>query len=164
MAAGQPRPSADKVLYSERQPVPFYWWLGFSALVAIIAFEAQMGRSFWVAVGATILFGALAIWFLLYLSRTRVSVVEASDGVRWLHVGPAKLPADVVSRSLVIPPTAKQAAMGRQLDPAAYVVHKTWIPTMAMLVLDDPEDPTPYWLISTRSPQRLLETLGTPIF
>ena len=54
--------------------------------------------------------------------------------------------------------------MGRQLDPAAYVIHKSWIPTMAMLVLDDPDDPTPYWLISSKEPQELLEAIGRPIY
>ena len=35
---------------------------------------------------------------------------------------------------------------------------------MAMLVLDDPLDPTPYWLVSSKKPQELLEALGRPIY
>jgi hypothetical protein len=31
---------------------------------------------------------------------------------------------------------------------------------MVLLVLDDPEDPTPYWLVSTRHPDRVLSALG----
>jgi hypothetical protein len=30
---------------------------------------------------------------------------------------------------------------------------------MVLVVLDDPEDPTPYWLISTRHPERVLAAL-----
>jgi hypothetical protein len=32
---------------------------------------------------------------------------------------------------------------------------------MVLLVLDDPDDPTPYWLISCRHPARLLAALGS---
>lgn len=154
----------EKLLYSEHQRVPLVWWLFAAGVVAIIAWQAQMGRPMWAFYVALVISGALAVWALIYFSRTKVEVREDSSGERWLHVGPAKLPASVVSRSLVIPPTAKRAAMGRQLDPAAYVVHKNWIPTMAMLVLDDPDDPTPYWLISTKEPQEVLEKLGRPIY
>ncbi|MGV9482476.1 DUF3093 family protein, partial [Gordonia aichiensis] len=67
-----------------------------------------------------------------------------------------------VARAAAVAPTAKSAALGRQLDPAAYVQHRAWIGPMALLVLDDPDDPTPYWLISTRRPDRVLAALGLP--
>ena len=51
-----------------------------------------------------------------------------------------------------VPRSAKSAALGRQLDPAAYVVHRAWVGPMVLLVLDDPDDPTPYWLVSCRHP------------
>ena len=156
--------AVQETLYSERQPVPFTWWIGAVGVVALISFQAQMQREMWMAVVAAVVCGGLAIWILLRLSRTTIEVVREADGEIWLHAGDAQLPASVVSRSLIVPPTAKQAAMGRQLDPAAYVVHKTWIPTMAMFVLDDPEDPTPYWLISTREPEELVEALGRPVY
>ena len=118
----------EKLLYTEHQRVPLVWWLFAAGVVAIISWQAQMGRPMWASFVALAVAGSLAVWALIYFSRTKVEVTEDSSGERWLHVGPAKLPAHVVSRSLVIPPTAKRAAMGRQLDPAAYVVHKGWIP------------------------------------
>jgi len=30
------------------------------------------------------------------------------------------------------------------------------VPEMVMLVLDDPEDPTPYWLVASKHPEQLL--------
>ena len=30
---------------------------------------------------------------------------------------------------------------------------------MVLLVLDDPDDPTPYWLVSSRHPDRVLDAL-----
>ena len=79
-----------------------------------------------------------------------------ADGTRWLVVGDANLPHTVVTRSLAVPKSAKQNALGRQLDPAAYLNHHAWVDELALLVLDDPEDPTPYWLVSSRNPAKLL--------
>ena len=33
---------------------------------------------------------------------------------------------------------------------------------MVLLVLDDPDDPTPYWLVSTRHPEKVLAALDIP--
>ena len=49
--------------------------------------------------------------------------------------------------------------LGRQLDPAAYVVHRAWVGPMVLVVLDDADDPTPYWLVSCRHPDRVLSAL-----
>ena len=62
--------------------------------------------------------------------------------------------------SAPIPRTAKSAALGRQLDPAAFVMHRPWVGPMALLVLDDPDDPTPYWLVSAKDPAKLLAALN----
>jgi len=95
---------------------------------------------------------------LLWLSRTEVRVISAGAATE-LWAGQAHLPALVVSRSAAIPRSAKSAALGRQLDPAAYVLHRTWVGPLALVVLDDPDDPTPYWLVSCRHPDRLLAAL-----
>lgn len=144
------------LLYSERQWVPWYWWVIAVAFVSLLSVNLSLNRS-WVyfAIGF-VLFGALIAWLLIYWSRTTIRVEQDADGSRWLIVGRASLPAEIVTRSLAVPPSAKRNAMGRQLDPAAFVVSHTWIKSMVMLVLDDPEDPTPYWLIGTKNPEKLL--------
>ena len=95
------------------------------------------------------------VWALVWLSRLRLEVTGGE-----LIVGRAHLPLEVISRAVVVPASAKSAALGRQLDPAAYVQHRPWIGTMVLVVLDDPDDPTPYWLISTRRPAELQAALG----
>lgn len=149
------RPGADR--YSERLTVPWWWWLAAAALVALLGYEAQLAayRQSWSVVFYPIL-GALVAWLLLSMSRVRVRV--DADGA--LHAHKAVLPAEVVGRGAVVPASARSAAMGRQLDPAAFLVYRSWIKPMALLVLDDPDDPTPYWLVSTRHPDRLLAAMG----
>lgn len=152
-----------EVLYSETQRVPFTWWAFAAFVLGLVYWTGQMHRAA-IGIAVTAVLAVLAIWGLIHLSSTVIKVVRDVNGERWLVVGEARIPAPLISRSLVIPPTAKQAAMGRQLDPAAYVVHKGWIPTMAMFVIDDANDPTPYWLISSKDPEELIRALGRPEF
>lgn len=147
---------AATVLYRERQWVPVYWWVLAAFVVALLTAQMGANRSLWWTYIPGFVFAFLAVWILLSLSSTRITVEEDPDGTRWLLTGQAQLPHDVVSRSLAVPANAKRNAMGRQLDPAAFVVSHGWIPEMVMLVLDDPEDPTPYWLVGSKNPEKLL--------
>jgi DUF3093 family protein len=133
------------------------------AVAALIALEVNQGvRTLpnWVPF-AVLLPVAAAV--LLWFSKTEVRVVSAQAddqaAVTELWVGDAHLPVSVISRSAEVPRSAKSAALGRQLDPAAYVVHKAWVGPMVLVVLDDPDDPTPYWLVSCRRPDRVLSAL-----
>jgi len=104
---------------------------------------------------------AAATATLLWLGRIEIQVIadSAPGGGVELRAGHAHLPVTVIARSAEIPRSAKSAALGRQLDPASYVLHRAWIGPMILIVLDDPEDPTPYWLVSCRHPQRVLSAL-----
>lgn len=144
------------ILYRERQWVPTYWWVLAAGLVALTTAQFALNRNIWWLIVPGILLSVLAIWVLLRMSSNVLKVEQDADGSRWLIVGQASLPSDVVSRSLAVPESAKRNAMGRQLDPAAFVSSRGWVREMVMLVLDDPQDSTPYWLISTKNPEAVL--------
>lgn len=145
-----------QVIYRERQWVPIYWWFLAAIVVVITTSQFALNRNIWWLIVPAILLTAIAVWILIRWSSTVIRVELDADGSRWLVARDATLPADVVARSLAVPASAKRNAMGRQLDPAAFVVARGWVPEMVMLVLDDPEDPTPYWLLSSRDPEGLL--------
>ena len=139
--------------------MPWWWWLPGFGLAALVALEVNQGMQSvpnWVPF-AVLLPVAAAV--LMWFGRTDVRVVGDDQNDTELWVGAAHLPVGVISRSAEVPRSAKSAALGRQLDPAAYVVHRAWIGPMVLLVLDDPEDPTPYWLVSCRRPDRVLTAL-----
>ena len=152
------RVTSQTVRYRERLWVPWWWWpLGFG-VAALIAKEVNMGVRTLPPWLPYLVLGAVAAGALLWLGRVEVRVVQAGPDVE-LWAGQAHLPVSVVSRSAEIPRTAKSAALGRQLDPAAFVMHRAWVGPMVLLVLDDPDDPTPYWLVSARHPERVLSAL-----
>lgn len=148
--------AASEVLYSERQWVPAWWWIVGFAFAALLGGQMGNNRSIWWFGITFVLVAAVIAWFLWHLSSTVVKVERDSDGTRWLVIGEANLPSNVVSRSLAVPKSATRNALGRQLDPAAYLVHHSWVDELALFVLDDPEDTTPYWLVSSRDPESLL--------
>jgi hypothetical protein len=156
------RAATETVRYHERLRVPLWWCLPAFLLAVIIAYEVNLGvRSLpdWVPYALLL---PVAVAVLVWLSRVDVRVVSTSGGdgsATELWVGSAHLPVSVISRSAEVPKSAKSAALGRQLDPAAYVVHRAWIKPMVLVVLDDPDDPTPYWLVSCRRPDRVLAAL-----
>ncbi|MCQ9335693.1 DUF3093 domain-containing protein [Corynebacterium phoceense] len=148
---------APTVLYQERFWVPWYFWL-YGAIVVFVAtatFSLNRAPMWLYIIGAVLT--ALGVWVLIAWSGTVLRVEQDPDGTRWLTVKGAQLPSDVVSRSLAIPSTARRNALGPQLDPAAFLVTKGWMKEHVMLVLDDPEDDTPYWLIATKHPREVLE-------
>ena len=152
------RVTSQTVRYRERLWVPWWWWLVGLGAAAVLAFQVNMGIRDLPDWLPYLVLAAAAVGLLLWLSRTEVRVVEDGADVQ-LWAADAHLPASVVSRSAAVPRSAKSAALGRQLDPAAFVLHRTWVGPMALVVLDDPDDPTPYWLVSTRAPDQVLAAL-----
>ena len=144
--------------------MPWWWWpLGF-ALAALIAFEVNLGHLGTAALPDWLPYATLftvAAGALLWLGRVeiRVTADSAVPGGVELWAAEAHLPVKVIARSAEVAPSAKSAALGRQLDPAAYVLHRAWVGPMVLVVLDDPDDPTPYWLVSCRHPERVLSAL-----
>ncbi|WP_246098232.1 DUF3093 domain-containing protein [Rhodococcus spelaei] len=147
--------------YSERLWVPLWWWAAGFVVAVLIAVEVNMGVRSLIKWLPFVLLLPFPVWALVWLSRVRVEVFAGVGGAPGeLRAGRAHLPLDAISRVAIVPGTAKSAALGRQLDPAAYVEHRTWIKPMVLIVLDDPDDPTPYWLVSTRRPTELAAALG----
>ncbi len=126
-------------------------------VVGAFGYELQLAlhKASWSAIVYVIL-ALLGAWMLWSMGRAQIRV--SSEGELFAHK--AHLPASVITRAASIPATAKSAALGRQLDPAAFMMHRAWVKTMVLLVLDDPDDPTPYWLVSTRRPGELIAALG----
>lgn len=85
--------------------------------------------------------------------------VQVADGM--LTAGRAR-----VDLAMLGPASAHVGADARHergpgLDARAYLVLRGWVDPVVRVELDDPADPTPYWLISSRHPQQLVRALET---
>ena len=97
----------------------------------------------------------LVVGVMLWLGRATVKVV---DGELW--VGDAHVPLSFVDEVEVISAKAKRKALGPDLDPAAFVSHRGWVGPVLRVYLNDPADPTPYWLFSVRKADKLAAMLN----
>jgi hypothetical protein len=54
---------------------------------------------------------------------------------------------------------AAREQRGVFLDARAWLVIRAWVDPVVRIELGDPEDPAPYWLVSSRKPQELVAAL-----
>ena len=131
--------------------MPWWWYLPVVGVGVLLGAEVHMGypgvRS-WIGYVICI---PLLVAALASLSRARVQVLDDR-----LRVGAAELPLRSVGRVEVVDRRDKQAALGPELDPAAYVLLRGWVGPLVRVEVTDPDDPAPYWVFSVRDPDRLL--------
>lgn len=97
------------------------------------------------AVMVLILAGA----FLSYGS----AVVEVSEGE--LRAGRAHIPTHLLGQAQALDPEGTRLTAGRDADARAYLLLRPYLKRSLKVSVNDPSDPTPYWLISTRHPDLL---------
>jgi hypothetical protein len=146
----------DQAIFSERLwPSPGIWAaaIGFGAALGLI--PAPINASIAVVVGVL---GAVGMAVLLALTTPSVTLTGQS-----FSAGRARVPLAVVDRAEAL--TAEQArqARGMNLDARAYLCIRGWLPVGVQVFLADPEDPTPYWLVSSRRPEALATAIGARV-
>jgi hypothetical protein len=98
----------------------------------------------------------VAVGALLLVGRIRVAVADGE-----LRVDDARLPLSVIAGVETITPEQRRDLLGMDADPQAFVIQRPWIGGGVRIDLNDADDPTPYWYISTRHPDRLKAALTT---
>ena len=107
-----------------------------------------------------------AVPFVVALAATAVAeavlfgtapTVEVGDG--HLHAGPARIPVSLTGRTEAFRGAEATAARGTGLDARAFTLMRGWIDPVLRVELTDQDDPAPYWVVSTRRPERLAEAL-----
>jgi hypothetical protein len=152
-AAGGATASAP-VSYRERLHTPWWWYLVSVAVACIFAAEfhiAGYGLTDWIPFGTLVPLSILLVW---WLGHGRLEISAGEVRVRGAH-----LPLQYVSGSVALDANTLRRVVGREGDPVAFISVRPWIGPGVQLWLDDPDDPTPYWVVSTRHPDRVLAVL-----
>lgn len=148
-------------VHVERQwPSPPAWLLAPGAGITMALIVWPLAPRAALAVGLIV---AATCALLLTRSAVRVVVTDGSDP--GLRVGPAFLDAWSIGETTVLDAEATRRVLGPDADARAYLAHRGWIATAVRIVVVDPEDPTPYWVVSTRRPEQLaraIESIRTP--
>ncbi|HEY4023959.1 MAG TPA: DUF3093 domain-containing protein [Pseudonocardiaceae bacterium] len=152
-AAEQPGPAGLPVFH-ERLYLTWWHWLMPLVAAGILSAEVDMGYPgirAWLPYIITIGLCLLLLW------RFSAAKVDVRDGELW--VGQAHLPLECVGEVQIVPPAAKRKVLGPGFDPAAFALTRSWIGPMVWIEVRDENDPTPYWLVSSRKPEKLVTAL-----
>jgi len=148
--------STDGFVYRERLRVPVLWWLLAIGLAGSLwlAYQHPYGPTVSLPVG----FGALAVGAVGLLGYGRALVAVGPGG---FTAGRAALPVWAIGEVTALDAASARNARSRDADPRAYLLIRSYTPCAVLVEVDDPDDPVPYWLVSTRHPDRLAHTLRT---
>jgi hypothetical protein len=94
---------------------------------------------------------------LFVLTAPRVEVTTDT-----LRVGRARIPRSLVGQVRGYDGEDATHQRGPGLDARAFLCIRGWVKPVVRITIADPNDPTPYWLVSTRHPNILAPLLDTP--
>jgi hypothetical protein len=141
--------------YHERLLVPLRWWVLSAAFAATLwlAFEVSIPYPA-VLWGATAAVVAALVALLVGYGAATVAVRNGE-----LHAGRARIPVELLAEPTVLDSEATRLQTGREADARAYLLLRPYVRRSVRVTVTDRQDPTPYWLLSTRRPERLVAAL-----
>ncbi len=151
-----PVENAVALPYSERLTVPLRWWAQGTMLAASLWLALVVALPGVLAWSISAVAMALVVGLLLAYGSARVMV---GDGE--LHVGRARIGAEHLGRATPLDADATRRMAGVDADARAHLLLRPYLKRAVRVEITDPADPTPYWLVSTRHPDRLAEAVTT---
>lgn len=108
------------------------------------------------------LFLGVVLGIALYVAIIVAMVLSAPTIVlsdSELRVGPAHIDRAHIGSVSAYSGSHASNARGPGLDARAWLYLRGWINPVVRVDITDPDDPTPYWLFSTRRPEELVAAL-----
>jgi hypothetical protein len=140
--------------YRERLSVPVSWWVIATAAVVTLYLITAVPAG----IGAGVAVAGIAAAVLVTLFLRYGGAVVAVDSEK-LRAGKAAIEREYLGKVEPLYGDDARNAFGRDCDPAAYLVLRSYLRGAVRVEVTDPQDPAPYWLIATRHPDRLAAAL-----
>ena len=146
----------EPILYQERVRPNLGTFVAVSTLLPAVTLVSE---PFDFRVGVVLgLILVIVIWASLLLFAPVIKV-----GRTTLTVGRASIPRTLLGKIDEIAKDEIFQERGPKLDPAAYKVFQGTVKTALKIAIKDANDPTPYWIISTRKPAQLATVLRATV-
>lgn len=140
--------------FAEKLHVPLRWW------VQATMFVASIWLAFIVALPGSVAWGATGVLVLvvtgLFLGYGSARL-RVEDGL--FHAGQATIPVALLADPVALDAASTHRLAGVDADARAYLVLRPYLKCAVKVTVDDPDDPVPYWLVSTRHPEALTAAL-----
>lgn len=154
--APEGRDGGGPIVYSERLMPPWWLWL------LVVTLTGTLGVAYGAAYGPTVGWAVFvaAAGLAAGLLVASAPVVRVDDTV--LRAGRARLPLRWAGTATPLDVESARRARSVDADARAFLVLRTWTTGRAVRVdVTDPQDPHPYWLVTTRHPDRVVAALDT---
>ena len=125
------------------------------ALLITLSFGVAFAHAYGNTVGTAVFVTTTAVAATAMAITAPVVVVDA----RGLQAGIAVLPWSVIGTVRGLDASATRAASGPRAHRAAYFLLRGWVPESVIVEVVDPQDPHPYWHVSTRRRTDLVAAL-----
>lgn len=144
--------------YTERLTVPLRWWVQGVMLIATLWLAVVVAAPALVAAVVAVL--CLALMGALFVSYGAAVVSVEGDTFR---AGRAQIPTAYVGAVEALDEDRTRLVAGREADARAFLVLRPYLKRSVKVEIIDAGDPTPYWLVSTRHPERLAAALAAGV-
>lgn len=141
--------------YRERLTAPLSWWLaaiGFALVWGWVFFVVTTWPITITVTTALALIGCYLVW--------RYGSVTISVDAEGLRVGQAHIEPHYIGAVESLDRAAYRHRLGVGADARAYLMTRPYLDHGVTVAIDDPSDPAPYWLISSRNPEALAAALA----
>lgn len=150
--------SRGVVHFEERLRVPLRWWVLATIFVASLWLAFVVSLPVVVAWGAAaVLAGSVGSLFLGY-GGARL-VVDSQSFV----AGRARIPVRLLADPAALDADTTRRLAGRDANGRAHHLLRPYLDRAVRVRVVDPDDPVPYWLVSTRHPEALAAALGEAV-
>lgn len=140
--------------FQERLWVPWWWWPFAGVVIAMFVAEVIPGLpGSWQIWSTVLITGVVVSWLIT------VGIAPVGITARGLRAGAATLPFSAVGAVRFVEPTTRKALLGPSATDGAFLLTRDWIRGCVYVEVVGDDDPTPYWLVSTRHPDRLVAAL-----
>ena len=114
----------------------------------------------WAAVGNQ---PALITWvvstlLILLIGAKSPLIIEVDENE--LRAGPAHIELKYVGQVTALNGKEMGRLRTRDADPASFLIFRFWRSTGVKIEINDPRDPTPYWLVTCKRSAELVEALN----
>ena len=140
--------------YRESLRTPLWWYPVGLVVAALLAAEFHIAGcelTDWIPFGILLPLSFVLVWSF---GRGRLEIRGGELRIRGAHI-----PLKEISGAVALDAATLRRVVGREGDPAAFVSIRPWIGPGVQLWLDDPDDPTPYWIVSDPPPAPVVDVV-----
>jgi hypothetical protein len=139
--------------YIEKLRAP--WWLWLVSYALCVAVGLALSPTNAVLLSVIAIAAAIIVTVLLVVSAPSIIITQDT-----LQVGRARIERRFLGEATGYAGEAARYQRGRGLNGLAFMSFRGWVDPVVTVSIEDPNDSTPYWIFSTRRPERVAAALG----